>query len=152
MDSEIIEIGAIKIRKGGVISEKFSTFVKPSTKIPAEITQLTGITDEDVETGISLEDAIADFYKFTRGATLVGHNVSFDYGFIAYYGKKVGYDFSQNEMQDTYGLAAKNVKGLKNYKLKTVAEHFGVSLKNAHRAYHDAYATAEVYLKLHEMM
>ena len=147
-DSEIIEIGAIKIKKGGVISEKFSTFVKPKKPVPIEITQLTGITNEDVSTGVDLETAIADFYKFTRGTILVGHNVSFDYGFINYYGKKVGYDFSTNPQQDTYALAQKYIPGMKNYKLKTVAERFGVSLKNAHRAYHDAYATAEVFIKL----
>lgn len=152
LDSEIIEIGAIKIKKGSIISEKFSTYVKPNGKIPKEITELTGITNDDVKNGSSLQDALADFYKFTRNTTLVGHNVNFDYGFIAYYGKKVGYDFSKDPKHDTYALATKYVSGLKNYKLKTVAEHFGISLKNAHRAYHDAYATAEVYLKLNELM
>ena len=147
-DSEIIEIGAIKIKKGGVISEKFTTFVKPSKPIPKEITNLTGITNDDVKDGNELETAIADFYKFTRGCTLVGHNLNFDYGFINYYGKKVGYDFSTNPQQDTYALSQKYLPGIKNYKLKTVAEHFNISLKNAHRAYHDAYATAEVFIKL----
>ena len=147
-DSEIIEIGAIKVKKGGIISEKFSTFVRPTKPVPAEITALTGITNEDVSTGVELEEALADFYKFTRGCTLVGHNVSFDYGFVNFYGKKVGYDFSKDNTQDTYALAQKYLPGMKNYKLKTVAEHFGVSLKNAHRAYHDAYATAEVFIKL----
>ena len=149
-ESEIIEIGAIKIKKGGIISEKFSTFVKPKKKVPSEITALTGITNEDVATGVDLETALADFYKFTRNCTLVGHNISFDYGFINYYGKKVGYDFSDSPQQDTYELSHKYLPGMKNYKLKTVAEHFNISLKNAHRAYHDAYATAEVFMKLAE--
>ena len=37
-------------------------------------------------------------------------------------------------------------------KLKTVADYLNVNLKNAHRAYHDAYATAEIFLKLNELM
>ena len=150
LESEIIEIGAIKIKKGGAISERFSTFVKPTKDIPKEITDLTGITNEDVKDGTPLATALADFYKFTRGSTLVGHNISFDYGFINYYGRKVGYDFSTNPQHDTYKLAQKYLPGLKNYKLKTVADYFGVSLKNAHRAYNDAYATAEVFMKLTE--
>ena len=152
IDSEIIEIGAIKVKRGGVIAEKFSTFVKPSGKIPKEITQLTGIKDEDVENATTLNDAIADFYKFTRNSTLIGHNISFDYGFINYYGRKVGYDFSHNEKQDTYVISSNAIKGLKNYKLKTIAEYFGIDLKNAHRAYFDAYATAQIYLKLSEIV
>ena len=36
----------------------------------------------------------------------------------------------------------------KNYKLKTVATVLDVSLENAHRAVHDAIATAEVFIKL----
>ena len=118
VDSEIIEIGAIKIKKGGHISEKFSCFVKPKNLIPSEITEITGISNEDVKNGVDLADAIADFYKFTREATLVGHNVNFDYGFISYYGQKEGYDFSVNEKMDTYALSTKLIKGLKNYKLK----------------------------------
>lgn len=37
---------------------------------------------------------------------------------------------------------------LPNYKLGTVVDHLGVNLNNAHRALHDATATAEAFLKL----
>ena len=47
-------------------------------------------------------------------------------------------------------LAKRYLKGLKNYKLKTVCEALDVSLANAHRAYFDAAATAKVFLKLAE--
>jgi ATP-dependent DNA helicase DinG len=47
-------------------------------------------------------------------------------------------------------MARKYIKGLRNYKLKTVAESLNVSLANAHRAYFDAAATAKVFLKLAE--
>ena len=92
-----------------------------------------------------------DFYKFTRGAALVGQNVSFDYGFLSYFGKKYGYNF-ETEMEDTWQLAMQNLRGLKNYKLKTICAKLGVSLENAHRAVHDATATAECFIKLYEII
>ena len=47
-------------------------------------------------------------------------------------------------------MARQYIKGLKNYKLKTVTESMGILLNNAHRAYFDAAATAKVFIKLSE--
>lgn len=147
LDSEIIEIGAVKLHNG-VIVEKFECFVKPSVPIPAEITKINGITDKDVANAFSCEQVLPDFFKFTRNSVLVAYNIDFDFGFINYYGKKFGFNFSENKRLDAYALAAKTIRGLKNYKLKSVATHLGVSLTNAHRAVADATATAEVFVKL----
>lgn len=147
---KIIEIGAVKI-KGGKIAERFMCFVNPEKHISDEITNLTGITDKDVESAYTIEKVLPDFYKFTRRAILVGQNVSFDYGFLNYYGKKCGYNF-EAPMEDTWQLAMQNIKGMKNYKLKTICARLGVSLENAHRAVHDATATAECFIKLYELI
>ena len=45
-------------------------------------------------------------------------------------------------------LARTKLRGLKNYKLKTVVEKLNVPLENAHRAVNDAIATAEAFIKL----
>ncbi len=147
---KIIEIGAVKI-KNGKITERFMCFVNPQKPLSKEIIELTGITDKDLVGAHSIEQVMPDFYKFTRGAVLVGQNVSFDYGFLNHYGKKCGYNF-ESEMEDTWTLAMQNLKGLKNYKLKTICAKLGVSLENAHRAVHDAMATAECFIKLYEII
>lgn len=145
-DSKITEIGAVKIVKGK-ITEKFATFVDPEVEIPLEITRITGITDAMVMGAPKIETAIADFYKFCEGSTLVAYNIDFDYKFINYNGRKNGYNFNHNQ-KDALVLARQYIKGLKNYKLKTVCEALNVNLSNAHRAYYDAAATAKVFLKL----
>jgi len=143
---EIIEIGACKIKNGKIV-EVFSTFVKPSKKIPAEITDLTGITDEMVKDAPTINYVLPDFYKFCYNATIVAHNLPFDMGFIHNVAKKFSYNFNNNTM-DTLEISKKKIGGLKNYKLGTIVEHLGVVLENAHRAVNDATATAKVFIKL----
>ncbi len=146
---EIIEIGAVKIRNGQII-ETFSTLIKPSVSIPKEITEITGINNDMVVFAPSLKDIISDFYKFTRDSVLVAHNAAFDTSFLYYHAEQLLYKFD-NPVQDTLVIARQRVKGLKNYKLKTIAEHFNIELVNAHRALNDTVATAKVFIELERL-
>ncbi len=143
----IIEIGAVKI-SGGEISEKFSTFVACPTRLPPEIVSLTGIRDEDLVGAPTIEKVIPDFFRFCDGCFLVGHNVQFDYRFIRYYGEENGYMFDQKQF-DTLTLAQELLRGegLSNYKLNTVADHYGFTF-NHHRAFDDALTTAKIFIEL----
>ena len=143
---EIIEIGAVKV-KDGKLAETFSCLIKPEKEIPDEITNLTGITNEMVADCYTIKDVLQDFYKFTRNSVIVAYNIAFDYKFLYLAGNAQGYNFD-NKQIDAMVLAKQKLKGLKNYKLKTVVTHLGVSLENAHRAVHDAIATAEAFVKL----
>ena len=143
---EIIEIGACKV-KNGQIEEIFSTFVKPTKHIPREITELTGINDEMVKDSPTINYVMPDFYKFCDGATLVAHNIQFDIGFIRNLGEKLSYNFN-HQLMDTLEMAKAKLPGLRNYKLGTIVERLNITLDNAHRAIHDATATAKVFIKL----
>ena len=143
---EIIEIGAVKLHNGR-ISETFETLIKPKGEIPEEIINLTGITPDMVVNAPSIKQVMPDFYKFCFGTTIMAYNIDFDYKFISVHGKKLGYVFD-NKQIDVLFLARAYVPGLKNFKLSTVCKKLGVSLENAHRAVHDAMATAEVVIKL----
>lgn len=144
--NEIIEIGAVKIIEGK-ISETFTTLIKPKGEISDEITKITGITNEMVQDAYSIEQAMPDFYKFTRGAVLSAYNISFDYSFLYVAAHKMGYNFNNRQI-DTMYLARTKLPGIKNYRLKTVATTLNIPLENAHRAIYDTIATAEVFIKL----
>ena len=91
---------------------------------------------------------LQDFYKFTRGAIIIGYNnINFDNVILIGQGKKCRWNFD-NETADVYKYATKFVSGVKNYKLGTIAAKLGVTLDNAHRAVYDALATAEIFLKI----
>ena len=146
---KIIEIGAVKI-ENGKITEKFMSFVDPEKHIPEESSAISGIVDSDVEGAPTADKVLQDFYKFTRGAIIIGYNnINFDNIFLIGQGKESRWNFD-NETDDVYRWAQKYVRGAKNYKLKTIADKLGVTLDNAHRAVFDALATAEVFIKIQE--
>ncbi len=142
----IIELGAVKLINGE-IKEKFSSFVACPEKLSKEIIQLTGIEDSDLVGAPEVEKVLADFFKFTDGAYLVGHNVTFDYRFVKYYGEQHGYMFEQKQY-DTLTLAQELLRGqIPNYKLNSVADYYGFTF-NHHRAFDDACVTAKVFIEL----
>ena len=144
---EITEIGAVKI-VDGKISERFSSFVKPAQPIPLEVQKLTNITNEMVKDAPSIYDVIYDFKDFCTGCTLCGHNiVGFDFKFIKKAAENAGIYFD-NQIVDTLVLARTSSLRLPNYKLGTIVSALGLTLEGAHRAYNDAFATAQVLLEL----
>ena len=141
----IIEIGAFKM-VGGEIAEKFSTFVNPGRKLSEEIVKLTGISQSDVDCAPEFEDVMPDFFKFCDGAYLVGHNAAnFDFKFVDYYCAQCGY-MLERRVFDTIPLAQQLLR-LSNYKLDTIANHFGITF-NHHRAADDALVTAKIFKEL----
>ncbi|MDD3397620.1 MAG: exonuclease domain-containing protein [Clostridia bacterium] len=144
---ELIEIGAIKI-VDGIYTEKFQTLIKPKEKISSFITEITSITNEMVENAPTAENAIRDFYLFSKGAILAGYNVNFDMKFVEKVAGEIGLKF-ENEVQDVL-ICVRQKMSAYNYKLKTIVNLLGIKLVDAHRAFNDAFATAEVLLKLNQ--
>ncbi|MBR3842462.1 MAG: PHP domain-containing protein, partial [Christensenellaceae bacterium] len=139
---EITEIGAVRMKNGEVV-DQFSTFVDPEKPIPAEITKLTGITDDMVKGAPKKEEALRAFRAFIgEEACLVAHNASFDMGFIEKKGHPFGIKF-ENDVIDSLAIGRAWLPGLKSHKLNILADHYGVPLKH-HRAVNDCEATAKI--------
>lgn len=147
----ITEIGAVKVVDGKII-DRFSTFVNPERPIPAEITKLTGITNEMVADAPVITEILPRFLEFCQDAVLVAHNANFDTGFIRLNAeRKCGIEV-KNTVLDTLELSRSLLPELKKHKLDIVCEQLGVSLEGHHRAVNDAEATAEVFLKFINML
>ena len=147
----ITEIGAVKVVDGKII-DRFSTFVNPERPIPAEITKLTGITNEMVADAPAITEILPKFLEFCQDAVLVAHNANFDTGFIRLNAeRKCGIEV-KNTVLDTLELSRALLPELKKHKLDIVCEQLGVSLEGHHRAVNDAEATAEVFLKFIDML
>ena len=143
----VTEIGAVKI-ENGVITQKFTSLINPERKISPLITELTGIDNSMVDDKPPFSQVCGDIFKFFEGATLVAHNLDFDYKFLKVLSEAQGY-FYYNKGIDTVQFSRDTVKGLSNYKLNTVCAFFGIEFLH-HRALSDAYATAQMFIKLVE--
>jgi DNA polymerase III epsilon subunit family exonuclease len=139
--ADLLEIGAVRI-KGGKIADTFSTLVDPGRTIVGH--QMHGITDQDVKGAPAPREAVEKFLAFAGKATLVGHNVGFDLGFLeAALGD--GFRFQPGTYLDTLVLAREGYpEWADSYKLGELARFYGIDLSDAHRALPDAQATAQL--------
>ena len=145
----IIEVSAVKI-ENEKIKEKFSSFCACPIPLPQEIEKLTGISNADLANAPTIKQVLCDLHKFCKDSEIVGHNVSFDLGFLNYYGAQQKISFKQ-AYADTLAMSRLLLKNkLVNYRLATVAEHFKLKFKG-HRALSDALVTAKIFLKLYNL-
>lgn len=146
-NDRIIEIGAVKFRKG-VVAEEFSSFVQPGIPIPEAITELTGISDADVATAPTFAEIAQKVLDFIGDIPLCGHQIEFDATFLKEELKRLDKPATENQLLDTALLSRVLLPYRERFSLKNVCKVFGVSLDNAHRALHDARASGEVAFKL----
>ena len=142
----IIEIGALKVIQGKV-ADRFSEFINPHQKLTQQISELTGITDDMLAGARNLQVVVGDFVDFCEDYVVVGHNLGFDYRFTKMAAEKYHLPF-EHEGIDTLKIAKTVHKDLPSRSLGALCEHYGIINSSAHRAYHDALATAKLYQTL----
>lgn len=150
LTSQIIEIGAVKI-KGGAVLERFNEFVNPEVHIPENIVELTGIDDSMVENAEKIDVVLRKFLDFIGGRLLIAHNANFDISFIRKASRDLGYKFS-NPYLDTVTLSRFLNADLKSHKLDAVAKYYDLGDFNHHRACDDAEMLANIFFAMVEKM
>lgn len=142
---QVIEFAAVKVTPEGRIVEEYSKLVRVSRLIPAEITRLTGITQDAINReGRSPTDAMQEFAVFVGTRPIFFHNAPFDQRFIKKAASQANIKFV-NPVFDSLPLARQAWPSLGTYKLASLASHVGVAVP-AHRALEDAKATLAVLL------
>ena len=144
------EIGAV-IFAGNEIKATFNTFVDPEMHIPAEITQLTGITDRDVKGAPKEAEALRSFLEFAGNRPLVAHNADFDTGFMSAAAVRNGIEFEPVYI-DTLALSRALLPDLKKHKLDIVSNRLSLPDFNHHRASDDALVCARIMGRFLDML
>ena len=145
-NGKITEI-AIFIYNGSVIIDSFCTLVNPECGIPWNITKLTGITNEMVESAPKFYEIAKRIVEITANTTFVAHNVSFDYSFVREEFKRLGYDYKRKTLC-TVHLSRKLIPGLRSYSLGNICQDLNISIEGRHRAGGDALATVQLFKKI----
>ena len=148
---KIIEIGAVRLDKGGNVIGRFSEFVNPEEPIPYAIEKLTSINDNMVKDADTIDKVLPRFFEFCKGAMLVAHNATFDTTFIRVNAKRLGmtYDFTA---LDTMTLAYVFLPELGRYNLDRLTNYFKLTNAHHHRACDDAEVTSEIFIRLMKMI
>lgn len=143
----IIEIGAIKIQADK--TEEFSKLINIEGPIPSNITDLTGISKELLESeGKGLSEILIEFIDFIDDFDLVGYNINFDISFINKSLINLGIKPIKNKTYDLMKYVKKEKKFLPNYKLSRVLKEYGIEAELPHRALEDARLIYQLSLKV----
>lgn len=135
----ILEIGAVKVEQHQV-TEVYQKMINPGIKIPKEVQELTGITEEMAQAGVTEQEAVEGFFAFCGELPLVGHNILFDYSFLKQYAVNHKKSFEKSGI-DTLKLARKFLPELEKKTLDYLCEYLNIERSHNHRALEDAKAT-----------
>lgn len=148
---KIIEVGLVHVRQG-VIVDQYHCYVNTTRKLSDDIKKLTGITNQIlVKEGVTEEKAFEDTMRFIGRKEIVGYNVKFDISFLEALGSRMDQDLTITKCRDIMDMARRKIKGLENYKLKTVADYFACDTSTMHRALQDCMLIYKIYEELNEM-
>lgn len=141
-EAEIIEIGAVKIQ-GGQITETFQTLVRPRHSLTAEISDLTGITDDMLADAPDAETALQALQEFAVGLSFwVAHNKDFESAFL---NPRLEW---QPQWLDSIDIAKIALPLERYFRLGHLIDLLQIEHDQLHRALADAMATARLLLIL----
>ena len=134
---------------------RFHEYIKPDKSIPQKITEITGITNEQVKDCRSEFDVLTDFIEWVtiqNPNIQIGHNIkAFDNSFITQRCEKYKIPMYNIQMIDTLKIARQLSKEGKikvaNHKQTTIAKFYNIDYI-AHSAIEDVLANMKIYNKM----
>jgi len=144
----VIEVAAVIVR-GHEIGAQFRSLVNPGRRIPQFITSFTGISEAMTRRAPAAEVALPKLVAFIGGRPIVGHNVGFDLGFLAYEAERchLATGFPDAGI-DTIALARRYLTGMRRARLDRLAAALHLPVGTRHRALPDAALTAQIFALL----
>lgn len=144
-EDEIIEIAWVRFEADRIV-ESFSSLVRPQQSFPARITELTGISPDDVALAPPIEEVLPGVLAALFGRTVVAHNASFDREFLEAAARRTGLAVTHVSWVDTLEAAKRAWPGLPSYSLFSLRDRLGLLETQEHRALPDAKAAGLVWL------
>lgn len=139
---EVIEIGALKVVNNEVI-DTFHSLVRPNCQIDDFITNLTGISYDDVKDAPNIISLLPFLKRFFGDFIIAGHNVHFDINFLYdLFESHISHVFN-NDIFDLLRISRVVFPDFKNHRLVTIAKHFDIAVEGHHRALKDCYITKD---------
>lgn len=128
----ITEIAALKVVNGQLV-DRWSSLVYPECKVPAPITQLTGIRDDMLKEAPRFAQIAESLREWLDDGQLVAHNARFDYSFLRNEFKRAGQDF-RAPLICTLRLSRRIAPQERQHNLKALLNRYGIAPVRHHRA------------------
>jgi len=144
----MLEISAMNVdANGGAML--YTALIQTDAVIPANITELTGITREMLEKeGVPLREAMDGFLRHVGDLPVVAHNAQFDIHFLQAACEKLQTCIYDPMYFDTLEMSRRLLPDLKARKLSDLAAFFGIAMDTRHRSDPDCQITRQVYERL----
>jgi DNA polymerase-3 subunit epsilon len=147
---KVLEIGCVEVVNRIITKNEFHFYINPQRDIPADSTNVHGITAERVANEPIFEKIAQEFIDFIGEDTLVAHNSSFDIGFLNYELGFAGYNIDlnkHNKVIDSLVVARSKYAGARN-SLDALCKRFEIDItsREKHGALLDSQLLAKVYL------
>lgn len=145
----IIEIGAVKISNGKIIS-RFDELINPEKLLNEEIIKITGINNDMLKNMRGEKEVVETFMKWVGDYPMVAHNAKFDISFLEMAFSKYNLGKFNNIVIDTLGLSRYLESSEKYHNLATLVKRYNIPWdeNKHHRADYDSEGTALIFYKM----
>ena len=140
--ARIVSVAALAVGDDGNVEHSVSTLLNPG--VDPGPTHVHGLTAEMLADKPCFADVAAELFEVLYGRTLVAHNASFDYSFLAAEAELAGLELPIDSVMCTVELARRLDLGVDNMRLETLAAHWGISQMKPHDALDDALVLAQI--------
>lgn len=142
----VVELGAAKYVNGRNVGERH-WMVNPGQFVSAVVQDVHGIGPDALRDEREFVDIYPEFAEFIAGAVLLAHNANFDVNFVRTEALRAGYPIPPNPTIDTMQLFRRVLPGMPNYRVATIANHYGLEGGEFHRALDDVIYTVEAFFR-----
>jgi DNA polymerase III epsilon subunit family exonuclease len=148
---KIIEIAAIKTI-GDTEIARLEFLLNPQIRLPAIITEITGITDEMLVGKPLFADVADELLAFVEDLPIVAHNADFDRQFLNHEFMMVKKPTLVNPQFCTWKMAKRILPKQEKYSLEHLADVFGIDKGSSHRASDDTVTLWHFFRKMVDIL
>ncbi|HEY8279826.1 MAG TPA: exonuclease domain-containing protein [Bdellovibrionota bacterium] len=141
----LVEIAAVRFNLESGAKEYFQSLVNPLRPIPAQATNVHGITDEMVAGAPTLEKVLPAFFQFLGNSIPVAHNAPFDIGFLSLHSLRHGLTPPDVPVLDSCMFSRRVFLDQPSHSLQNLVQSLSLGESTFHRALADARSCMELF-------